>query len=957
MSVLTDKKDLTRWNRSGLSRFRYVDGNAISLLETLRQAMGEAFTEGGVNQWSALDTAIPEGVDENVAERQARWKEQYYDDRRDYAWEILRSYARASHVLTDHLDAYANESYLNTATQWDNLRRLVEMLDYHPAPPASASTPIALLAKEDKSGTVATGFAFKDKPEDGSAPSVFETLDDLEIDAELNKLKALDWNKSQEIFDYDPVTDTAVFPLSAPVEGVSVGTVGVLLVDVGGNDIGIAVSVTNVDDDAISLQSEAKPDAFPSVFKRHQVRLLLKPEHKEVPKLYGDNVLTLDTSAHGLTANDNSAIAWKTSGGEWRAARVTAVHGARIKVAGFVPGVGDELYAMVKGDAHTLSGVDDPAKRVVLPLERETEDVWNSALAIITASDVEEEKAKKEDGTELTAIYDYVDGDIYSSVFYVAESDSIAQVVVSNPQKLEFDGDPGNLATGNWVAVQIGVSISAAEIMTLTEADDSYELQLSLSPDDIDILFGDFEIDIRPKDYHINETPVFATDLASRSNSHSVIYLDGDEIPALLDVGRVLIVAGKDEALEVTVKAVSDEFNFIKVSPAIPGSELTADGTTDTYTRYDTIIYGNVVDAGHGETQKQSILGTGDATQSNQTFDFDAEEVSFVDDGKFPPGVRAALDVTVDSRTWQQVATLNDSSAEDAHYTVRMKEDGTLRFEFGDGFRGRRLPSGNNNVRIVHRKGNGLSGNVAAYSLVKEVKPHVLVDEVVQPIDAAGGNDMEAVATMRDNAPASVLTLSRAVSLADFTHLATSNSSVWQARAFRRNAGISRTEHIEVAVVPAGGGSLGSLQESLESYLAASALPGVKVTVVPYEGIVLDLKLIVRIKEDEYDSELVAKDVEDAVYDAFSLANSKLGEPLYRSQVIAVVEGVTGVANCVCNINPDGFHDEDGNVVLPRRVTFGKGDVIKRVTLEDDQVIFMKEGLSALEIVTQAFSV
>ena len=128
MSVLTDKKDLTRWNRSGLSRFRYVDGNAISFLETLRQAMGEAFTEGGVNQWSALDTAVPEGVGETLAQRQARWKAQYYDDRRDYAWEILRSYARATHVLAEHLDAYANESYINTATQWDNLRRLVEIV-------------------------------------------------------------------------------------------------------------------------------------------------------------------------------------------------------------------------------------------------------------------------------------------------------------------------------------------------------------------------------------------------------------------------------------------------------------------------------------------------------------------------------------------------------------------------------------------------------------------------------------------------------------------------------------------------------------------------------------------------------------------------------------------------------------------------------------------------------------
>ena len=954
MSVLTDKKDLTRWNRSGLSRFRYVDGNAITFLETLRQAMGDAFTQGGVNQWRALDTAIPEGVDENAAERQARWKEQYYDERRDYAWEILRSYARASYVLADHLDAYANESYINTATQWDNLRRLVEMLDYHPAPPASATTPIALLAKADKSGSVATGFAFKDKPEDGSAPSVFETLDDLEIDAELNKLKALDWNKSQESFDYDPVTDTAIFPLSNAVEGVSVGTQGVLLVDVGSNEAGVAVTVTGIDDETIELLVEVPTVVLPADIKLHQVRLLLKPEFKQSPQLSGSNVMTV-TEDHGLSVG--SVIAWQV-GTTWIAASVEEVEVNRIRLSRAAPADGTEIYLTAYSDAQDLTVDGTDVNWVILPTPdyREQWALFDSNLSRIYYYYL------KYDSDSGELIYTYLPGSTFSRVYYVPKdgdgAESVATVEESNPQGVYLDGDPGDLATDDWLVAQVDGDYYAAVIDAIEEDEDSYALELGRTfADEIDLLLGDFELDLRPLDYDVNDTPVFATELSARSNSHSVIYLAGDEIPALLDVGRVLIVAGKDEAMEVTVKAVSDQFNYIKVSPAIPGSELTSDGTTDTYTRYDTIIYGNVVDASHGETQKQSILGTGDATQSKQTFDLDAEQVSFVDDGKFPPGVRAAVAVTVGGRTWEQVSTLNDSGAEDAHYTVRMKEDGTLRIAFGDGFHGRRLPSGNNNVRIVHRKGNGLSGNVAAYSLVKEVKPHVLVDEVVQPIAAAGGNDMEAVETMRENAPASVLTLSRAVSLADFTHLAASNSSVWQAHAFRRNAGISRTECIEVAVVPSGGGSLGSLKASLESYLSANALPGVKVTVVPYESIMLDLQLTLRIKQDEFDAELVVKDVEDAVYEAFSLANSKLGEPLYRSQVIAVVEGVSGVANCVCNLNPDGFYDEDGNPVTPKRVTFGKGDVIKRVMVEDDQVMFMKEGVSALEIIPQTFSV
>ena len=71
MSNLIKKTDLTRWNRSGLKRFRYVDGNAITYLEALRLAMRRAFSDAaGNNQWQELETAIPVPAAETAAERQ-----------------------------------------------------------------------------------------------------------------------------------------------------------------------------------------------------------------------------------------------------------------------------------------------------------------------------------------------------------------------------------------------------------------------------------------------------------------------------------------------------------------------------------------------------------------------------------------------------------------------------------------------------------------------------------------------------------------------------------------------------------------------------------------------------------------------------------------------------------------------------------------------------------------------
>jgi hypothetical protein len=961
MKRLDKRADLTRWNRSGLSRFRYVDGNAIVYLESLRQAMKQSFTDGGGdNKWQALDTAIPVTPDESSVERQARWLKQYRDERRDYAWEIMRTFARASHVFTEYVDAYVNEGYIGTATQWDNVRRLVEMLDYHPAPPASAETYIALLAKQDKVGTVATGFAFKNKPDDGSKASIFETLADIDIDVALNSLRAKDWNKSQLDFDYSGSAGnyTAEFPLSEPLEDVAAGTLGVLLVELADCTIGVYVRVNEngVSDTALQLKGWEKPAAFPTTVLRHQVRLLLKPAFKQAPLMTGDNVAELGTE-HGLVEDD--VVGWKT-GSTWHAAKVEAVEGARVRLSRTAPVENTSIYLATYSDT-TLTiknSVGTNIDAVVIPSHsagaRNYGALWKASLSLISHD-------HHRDPTSSEILFDYVSAATHPKVYYVPIADPVATVQSKESQGLVIEGDPGKLASGDWMIAQSSQGNKAAYIKELNESDKIFTLKLWPEIIQSDILFGEFEIDVRPLDYAVNATLVFETDLAQRSDSHSILPLES--IPDTLTLGRILIVAGKSEAIQVTVKEIyekkgtNEKKGTIKVSPAIPGSELTAAGATDNYTRHDTLIYGNVVQAGHGESKTTKNLGSGDATEPNQSFDFNLENVSFVADSNFPSGVRAAIDVTIDQRTWKQVATLNDSDPEDPHYMVRMKEDGTLTITFGDGRHGRRLTTGSNNIRISYRVGIGLAAILPAYSLEKEVKPHALVDSLVQPVATSGGNEMEGVESLRQNAPASLLTLQRAVSLSDFTNLAQASSSVWQARAIRLlPPGLGRSDMIEVVVVPAGGGELGTLAESLQETLSQHALPGVQISISKYQSVILDLDITIQIKMGEFDADLVSEDVRQTLFDAFSLEQSQLGESLYRSQVIEVVEGVVGVENCECRINNSGFRDENGSVVKPRRVVKGNGGVIKRVSLDERQVIYMDEKLSALIVIAQEYS-
>jgi len=287
---------------------------------------------------------------------------------------------------------------------------------------------------------------------------------------------------------------------------------------------------------------------------------------------------------------------------------------------------------------------------------------------------------------------------------------------------------------------------------------------------------------------------------------------------------------------------------------------------------------------------------------------------------------------------------------------VRMKEDGTLNITFGDGRHGKRITTGRNNIRVSYRVGIGLAANLSAYSLEKEVKPHALVDSLIQPLVASGGNEMEDVASLRENAPASLLTLQRAVSLSDFTNLAQTNSGVWQARAIRLlPPGLGRSDMIEVVIVPAGGGELGTLADSLQETLSQHALPGVQISISKYQSVILDLDIIIRIKIDEFDADLVTENVRQTLFDVFSLEQSGLGESLYRSQIIEVIEGVVGVENCECRINNSGFRDEKGAAVKPRREVKGNGGVIKRVSLDERQVIYLDEALTELIIVAQEY--
>lgn len=903
--------DLTRWNRAGLRRFRYVDGNAVTFLELLRAELADRF-----HHWQEI-TGIPAA--ESEGERQERMLEQYRASRRDWAWEIVRVLSRSSHVLAEHLDAYANEGFLGTATQWDPLRRLVEMIDYHPAPPASASTRLVIEAKE--AGTLPAGFAVKHTPSDGSAPVVFETLEELKVDPLLNSLRSAEHDRNQERLGGHALL------LEGEVADLKTGEPLVLEDE----QNGILRAYLVMGSRAVSGNTEVRvTPRLSSRLRKGYTVIHAKPAERLAPKgpaakgAEVERVLRLTGEPEGLLPG---MVILVSDGAVSLYRRVVSVRGKRLVLdtdvgplrldtawAGYpvtitvsaqeerpVDQPDAVIYALrVAGDWSRLAGLRvahdtvDARKIKRLPFYTVTAARYHPAdsghvrkgYTILTLSWLKSDHPFPLDNPQTLLVPPVGSGPWRTDSYLEKKDGSLTAAIVTGKPKKTTAGDLAVVVTGQQAAWARLASVS----VDLEQEEATFTAE------------GGWK-DRGGGDFFLAETTVYAhfkETLRTVAWQENSVPLTGRRIPLeaappALEKGRVVIVERTDDPTA----------SFFTTVTRLEGSTLVlARDMASGFTRGNTFIAGNVVLFGHGENKGEKVLGSGDATRASQSFVLAEAGVSFVADPAQSAGVRAAMDLTVTGRRWRQVESFASSGPTDPHYTVHMTEAGYLLVTFGDGVNGRRLPTGVNNVRAVFRSGAGLGGNLPAGSLVKPARPHRLVEKVRQPLPATGGNDREGAESLRENAPATLLTLERAVSLDDFAWLATGQSSVWQARAFSRPAGLGRNDKVEVVVVPAGGGELGTLAATLTDFLVAHALPEVEVTVVPYEPRTFSLEVLLTV-ETGRNPDLVTAAVKSALQDAFSLRKRKLGQDLFLSEVYQVVEETTGVEHSVAVINGD----------------------------------------------------
>lgn len=305
-------------------------------------------------------------------------------------------------------------------------------------------------------------------------------------------------------------------------------------------------------------------------------------------------------------------------------------------------------------------------------------------------------------------------------------------------------------------------------------------------------------------------------------------------------------------------------------------------------------IWGNTALATHGSTIRGEVIGSGDATQKNQRFALRQAPLTWVS-ASTPTGAAASVELRVSGVLWQRVDSLYHTGPSDRVFVIETAEDGSAEVVTGDGVRGARVPTGQDNVIVTYRKGIGLDGEVGANLLTLLQTRPVGLFGVNNPAKASGAAGPELLEDARRNAPLKVLTLERLVSLSDYADFARAFAGVGKARASKLWDG--RRAFVQITVASASGAAFApgdAVLDALEGAIEAAGDPTHVVRIDSHLEVRFKVKLKLAV-----DAAYLRSDVETAVRlalgDAFAFAARDFGQPVSLSEVAAVVHSVAGV--------------------------------------------------------------
>lgn len=918
-------KPLMRWNRSGLSRFRYIDGNAVTFLEALNAEYRERL--------------LGEKLDE---ERVGEIRCSQRSD--DWGQELLRAFSRSAYVVTEHINEFANEMTVPTAARWESLRKLADSVNFIPASPVSATAYVALMLKDGAAGVIPAGLQVASGPE-LVKPLYFETRTDGAVDARLNRFFAEDYDCSPEVLKGSSLVVEGThkdlksgIPFIIEDEGNGKSHAAIL------QSIAYVADGTRLDFHPplpvstgirkgaalIHCNPEVKVGvvgpASGEVKLKHSVMLTEEPDlmrgdivgisdgqntrFAKVRRVSGKNVTcysgkdkkelgtfnvnrtyvsrALEVSVCGVihrekVDSDESLITILKLAGDW-----TWTTGHRV---GDVSWIGDgQKFKVIQGA--TILSVDYHAPGTGAPVERKE---GYSYLKVSHADMPGVSKNAKEgpfrNPQKILLMPRVRTWKMDRFLDQVGNSRRFDQVVCEMCDGL-VDEKYAVLFRKNQVCWGRLSQVSPGEDRVSCQLKNSKAWGGGLFYLSDTRLVSSFKKALRCVNWQVNET---ALNLSCIKPNHS-------EVLSLLVPGKLLYVDAAGQWIDAVVTDVDLEQGCFGVSTSPKTGRLI---------KGQTAFIGNVCKVMHGKKAPAKVYSTGKTEEPWHSIVLDDTDISFIPDPAFSTGAAADVQVTVHGERWTQVEQLSESSAADPHYQIVLQDSGALLIRFGDGVTGRMVAPGKDNILVSYRRGCGLDGNCPAGTLKKLGRKHAWVKAVVQPSAAFGGNSREPESSMRGHVADRLYAMDRAVSVEDFARLASLHSSIWQAVAFRGGMDSSRSKHIEVVVVPAGGTALHEdVKNGLKLFLEARSIPGTTVTVNRFKEKRVRFDVTLFADLSRFDRDALREKARAVLMDQFKLLNVKLGEPLRIGRFYKLLEALPGVAHSTVRVNDELLQTE-----------------------------------------------
>jgi predicted phage baseplate assembly protein len=781
---------------------------------------------------------------------------------------LIDAWATVADVLTFYQERYNNESYLRTAGERFSLLHLARMIGYEPRPGLAARAYLAFTV-EDAPGspaitTVGAGTKVQSIPNPGEMPQTFEVMATVEARAK--------WNAMKPLIMQPQALSTSMS--QAIVEGIDLRLKAgdsVLIIDEEDNRAAKRIARVIPDPESQTTLIEFREIPQPSSGVMWEGALI---GHDIYGTSYALTGGTLGSLVLGTAWGDQADLFSYAGYQNWSETEmVSAVNNmladqAEPQDTEATPGTG--LFALRQRAA--VFGHNAPDYNSLPPQQRlsGTLTVDTGGVVVVYPNNQPPYPTNWEGRT----LGDDSDGNRRIDL-----ATTYSEVIPDSWIVLEKTSGETDV-----LRVEANAEVSRAD----------YTLSGKVSR--LTFYAEDGDVEDTLDDYEIRETTVLAQSepLVLAQVPITTLVMDNiiqlDRLYENLSVGQLVIVSGVSADLPgITVHDVA---TINKVS--IVGGRTRLEFLNNLSNRYirDTVtVNANVVLATHGETQAEA-LGSGDASQPYQRFTLHQKPLTYIP-AETETGAATTLSVRVDRVLWHEVESLYGHGPDDRVYVTEIADDGTVTVKFGDGRTGRRLPTGQENVTAVYRKGIGLEGLVDSGQLSLLItRPHG-VRSVANPLAAFGADDPEPPDDIRDNATLGIRTLGRVVSLQDYQDFARAYTGIAKALATWTWDGQRRGIFITVAG-PEGAEVQPEDLARLVTTIKEVSDPLVPVTAQSYTSRTFQLDASVKIDPDYLDEDVLAA-VDTALRAAFAFEARGFGQPVHASEVIALIQAVTGV--------------------------------------------------------------